>query len=414
MKTRNIYYILLLFVVGVFSSCKEEAADTGEPYFTFKNAAETETPTEFSVDYLGNSTGTGEQYVIRSNKSWKIVPATENDWVRFFPSEGDKDGIVRLLVQENPTFEPRQMQFTYVVDGEDEPVVFTVNQAKAIPYITTSAPTGKSIDQSAQELSVTIKSNVEYTYTLESNWLTLISTSKKGLTRTLNFKATVNVSEDERTTDVAITSVTHPELNTTLSVIQDGVSILNEKFAWLKYGSAVFYTTTGETVFSNSTTGWTTAEKAKGWTSTLNPLSNDCPLYARQGFVKLGKTKYGGDLISPKLTAIIGTQDVVVKFKAVPYMTAGGTMDDNKLYVSVIGPGTVSQSLFIIDNWPNYTSDPSCTAIWSDAATQRSFTITGATSETQVKFLGGAYDLTTATINKNRIFLDDIKVVAKK
>ncbi|MCK7536499.1 MAG: hypothetical protein MZV63_38735 [Marinilabiliales bacterium] len=47
--------------------------------------------------------------------------------------------------------------------------------------------------------------------------------------------------------------------------------------------------------------------------------------YARQGSVKLGKTGYGGDLISPALSKLVGTVNVRVTFKAIPYMTAAGT-----------------------------------------------------------------------------------------
>ncbi len=92
-------------------------------------------------------------------------------------------------------------------------------------------------------------------------------------------------------------------------------------------------------------------------------------------------------------------------------------MDDNVLKVSVIGPGTVSQEQFIIDNWPVYPADEGthtdyCIGMWSAPEATRTFTITGATAETQIKFLGNDYDLraTVVTINKNRIFLDDIKV----
>jgi len=141
-------------------------------------------------------------------------------------------------------------------------------------------------------------------------------------------------------------------------------------------------------------------------------------LYARPGFVKVGKTSYGGDLISPAFAKLIGTQTVTVTFKAIPYMTKAGAMDENVLKVSVIGPGTVSQEQFIIDNWPVYPADDGahtdyCVGMWSAPEATRTFTITGATSETQIKFLGGDYDLTTEAglpTRKNRIFLDDIKV----
>jgi hypothetical protein len=96
-------------------------------------------------------------------------------------------------------------------------------------------------------------------------------------------------------------------------------------------------------------------------------------------------------------------------------MTAAGTKDDNFLNISIIGPGTISQSQFIIDNWPVYPVDPAaveayCIALWNEPVARRTFTITGATSETQIKFLGYDYNLVGVGAVKNRIFLDDIKV----
>jgi hypothetical protein len=47
-----------------------------------------------------------------------------------------------------------------------------------------------------------------------------------------------------------------------------GTVVLEEDFNWLTYGSAVFYTTTGETRIDN----WTQEEKDRGWTSTINTV----------------------------------------------------------------------------------------------------------------------------------------------
>ena len=94
---------------------------------------------------------------------------------------------------------------------------------------------------------------------------------------------------------------------------------------------------------------------------------------------------------------------------------SGGTKDDNELLISIIGPGEISQSLFIIDNYPNSGNMENGVDydVWDPSIAQRSFEIKGATSETKIKFLGGAYELTGAGQGKNRIFLDDIKVKRK-
>src|SRR5690606_31236595 len=188
--------------------------------------------------------------------------------------------------------------------------------------------------------------------------------------------------------------------------------ILFEDFNWLTYGSEIFYNTEKETRMDL----WTAAELGRGWDwLILAPEQTTPSTYARKGFVKLGKTNFGGDLISPKLSEVVGTQTREVSFKAVPYMTAGGTKDDNILRIGIEGPGTHSVAQLGIDNWPDYTADPSCTEIWKAPETTRSFTITGATAETQIWFLGGDYDLRgRGALNKNRIFLDDILIAVKK
>jgi hypothetical protein len=133
-------------------------------------------------------------------------------------------------------------------------------------------------------------------------------------------------------------------------------------------------------------------------------------VYARTGFLKLGKTGYGGDLISRPLASLDEPSKIRVTFKAVPYQTQAGTQDDNLLNVSVVGPGTININSFVIDNWPNYDIDPECIAVWESDTAKYEFIITDATAETRIKFLGGDYNLKGVGKGKNRIFLDDIKV----
>ena len=199
-----------------------------------------------------------------------------------------------------------------------------------------------------------------------------------------------------------------------------GASAFFEDFSWVNASgtSKIFYTYASELRFDK----WTVTN---GWTSTLNSGSGDQPAYQRIGFIKLGKTSYGGDLITPKMSNIVGNQDVVVKFKAVPYETKAGAHDDSLLVVSVLGAGEIvrnsginkTDTTFAIENWPAYPIDEAahphlqyCIDFWDEPAATRTFTITGATSETQIKFLGRAYALSGVGQGKNRIFLDDVLV----
>jgi hypothetical protein len=398
-KNRALRIIPLFLITAlIFTSCEEKIVPQ-DPFFSIEGS-----PTGLTVTKAAKT----QSYVVRSNRSWEIVEKENADWVKVFPEKGDADGIFKIIVSANQTFNTRTANYAFVVDGEEQPVLFRVDQAGNVPYIT--LPASVTVPAAGGVFSVDVVSNVAWSYSLSSDtWLDEQSVT----TQKITFLAEENTSIDPREVTLTITAVDFPSVVSTVVLTQSpGTVVLEEDFSWLAYGSAVFYTTTGETRIDN----WTQAQKDIGWTSTVNTTSGSGStplLYARQGFVKVGKTGYGGDLISPALSKIVGTVNLKVTFKAIPYMTATGIMDDNILNVSVIGPGTVSQNQFIIDNWPVYPVEGAleyCIGMWSAPAATRTFTITGATAETQIKFLGYDYYLVGVGAGKNRIFLDDIKV----
>ncbi len=382
--------------MSLISSCQDDDKDTEVAYFSIEGD-----PTGLSV----SASSKEQSYVVRSNRPWQIVKQEEADWVRALPAEGDDDGIFTLDIEANNSFEARTANFAIMVDGVQQ-TVFPVEQAANVPYVTIqNAGSGITVLADGGEVTISVTSNTEWTCSLEEvDWLSETSVSSDQIVLT----ASVNNSV-ARSAGLTVTAVGHPDVSQTITLTQaPGSVLLDENFSWLSYGSAIFYTTTDETRYDS----WTLEEQGKGWTSTVNTTdgSGNTPLvYARQGFVKLGKTSYGGDLITPQLN-FEGTRNLKVTFKAVPYMTATGTKDDNTLNISLTGPGTLSTNSFTIDNWPDYGTDPDCTAIWSDQAAERSFTITGATTDTHIKFLGGDYYLKGVGKGKNRIFLDDIKI----
>ncbi|MFZ2287523.1 MAG: BACON domain-containing protein [Bacteroidales bacterium] len=410
MKTRDIFRImgrtaltlsLILASAFLITSCDKPVVEEGDPFFSIEG-----NPTGLTVTKAAKT----QSYVVRSNRAWEIEKQGDADWVKVFPEKGEDDGIFKIIVTENKTFDARTENFAFVVDGEEQPVLFRVDQEGNVPYIT--LPASVTIPASGGSFAVDVVSNVSWTYSLsDDTWLDEVSLT----TQKITFTALENTSIDPREVTLTLTATDFPAVVSTVVLTQSpGTVVLEENFSWLAYGSAVFYTTTGETRIDN----WTQEQKDKGWTSSVNTTtgSGTTPLlYARQGFVKVGKTGYGGDLISPVLSKIVGTVNLQVTFKAIPYMTAAGTMDDNILNVSVIGPGTVSQAQFIIDNWPVYPADAGavtayCISMWSEPSATRTFTVTGATAETQIKFLGYDYYLVGVGAGKNRIFLDDIKV----
>ena len=389
--------LLVVFLISVtFASCEEDDASLEAPYFTIE-----ENPTGLSAGVVGVS----QSYVVRSNRPWKLVEQEKSDWVKVFPEEGVDDGIFKVTIADNITFDSRISNFAFLVDGNEQPVLFRVEQEANVPFITiNNANDGISIPSAINNFNISITANVDWTYSLENgDWLSEEFLSENLIT----LIAAKNLGES-RSATLTIKSSQYPDLDKQFSITQSsGNIILEENFDWLTYGSEIFYTTGGETRMDF----WTTEELDKGWSSTVSaPAGNQQVVYGRTGFLKLGKTGYGGDLISRKLSALEETSNLLVTFKAVPYKTKGGTEDDNILRVSVVGPGTVNISSLTIDNWPDYDADPECIAIWQSESANYQFTVTGATSETQIRFLGGAFELVGVGKGKNRIFLDNIKV----
>ena len=411
MKLTN---ILLLFALSLFASCSDND-DSSVPYFSIEGNV-----TSLSVDNAGISTDLtkAKQYVVRSNRPWKIVPQGDDSWVRIFPMEGEADGIIRVSVEENSIFEPRVMNFAFVVDGEEQPTLFRVEQAASIPGITiTGAEKGLVLTRDGGEATVAVKANVKWEYTLdqEQNWLTVKEVTEKGLV----VSAARNTVGKVLTATLTLTGVDYPGVSQSIVISQTG-ALLYEDFSWLNYGNEIHYETAGETAI----TKWTADEMSHGWTS----KSGWC--YARPGFIKLGKTSYGGDVVSPKLSSVIGTQNVKLTFKATAYISAGGTLDTNILYVGVLGSGSVSGTsttvnyagtdmsfaTFSISNYPNSSKveNGADYDVWASEIATRELIITGVTADTQLVFLGGLYDAALGTNNKNRIFLDEIVVLEEE
>ncbi|WP_258101101.1 BACON domain-containing protein [Marinoscillum pacificum] len=394
--TINLLMLLMVASVSVliFSSCEEEEGFSGEPYFIIED-----NPTGINAGVEGVS----QKYVVRSNRPWQIVPQGEYDWVKTFPEEGDADGIFQFIVDANPTFDGRTASFAFVVNGQEQPVLFNVEQGANVPYINIEE---ESVEVASGEepVTLTIDANVNWTYSVDVDWLSEVEVTEEQL----KLSTTRNTGL-ERSATVTITTSDAAGVSAEVMVTQlAGNILIVEDFNWLEYGNAIPYETSGETRYDN----WTDEEKARGWYSTPNSFSNDQQIvYARQGFVKLGKTNYGGDLISPKMD-IVGTVNLKVTFKAAVYISAGGTVDDNILRVNAVGAGTTSVAEMAINNVPNNRAQDEegiGNDIWAEDRAY-SFTISGATADTQIRFLGGDFDLNGVGKGKNRIFLDDITV----
>lgn len=401
---------LFLSLLMSFSSCKK--AGEGGTHFALKD-----NPTAMAVAWQGSS----QTFTVQSDGVWKVEPLYNERWVKIEPKEGSGEGTFTVTIDRNTTPEPRQSVLTFVVDGKIQNNVLKIEQeardqdgGNDDAYVNLDGLPSLEVPEGGLNGRYAIRSTGEWKIEIleGTDWLS-IEPMEGRFDTGVSINVDINTTPDSRTAGLVF-YLDGEQVPGVFEVKQEGMEVvLYEDFNWLAYGSAIFYTTSGETRIDN----WSAAELARGW-SWHHPSADGIPsTYARQGFVKLGKTNYGSDILSPKLAEVQGTQNLRVSFKAVPYETAGGARDGTVLKVGVTGPGTVDVSEFTIDNWPNYSLDPNCTEIWKAPETTRSFTISGATAETQIWFLGGDYDLrpeSGAPINKNRIFLDDILVTVLK
>lgn len=390
---------VLFFILISFSSCSDDDnIDADDCYLNIEGD-----PTNLTVGVEGAE----QKYVVRSNCSWKVVPQSEGSWVKVSPEEREGNGVFRFIVEENTGFEERSMNFKFVMNGKEKDLLFSVEQERNIPFLEVEGEFRKINAASTENVvTIVVRANVDWSYSIEAvEWIE----KQEGADGEIKLLVKENLNSMRNAT-ISISSNEFPELTKEILLVQSSQNvILEENFDWLSYGSTVPYEYKGTVRYDS----WTQEELNKGWTSTPVAASDNQPLlYGQNGFVKLGKTGYGGDIISPKLEGIEGTTAVKVTFMAATYISSGGAKDDNILRVSVVGPGETDISKFEIDNYPNSKSeddDGVVNDIW-DPSRSYSFVVTGVTADTQIKFLGNDYELTGEGKGKNRIFLDNIKI----
>jgi hypothetical protein len=407
--------VFCLSLIMILTSCKDDLAVDGA--FALKD-----NPSKLTAA----ADGLSETYTVQATGKWKVEPLRKENWLKIDPMEGNGNGTFTVTVHKNTDPEARELTLFFTLDGKLQNNVLKVEQAGTTDQGQVKDPYLK-IDGISNRLEVLEEgSNGQYILRStgkwkvavedESDWVKVSPMEGEGDTP---ITITVNKNTDIERTANLLLFLDDVQQASPLTVYQKGQKlqvegdvVLQEDFNWLTYGSEIFNATSGETRIAL----WSTEELAKGWTSTINTTEgggNYASIYARPGFIKLGRTNYGGDLISPKLANVQRTKNLLVTFKAVRYATG----DHYLLNVGVKGPGTVSVSQFNVMNVATPNSNlESCRAAWQAPEATYSFVVTGATAETQIWLLGGAFDQRAgnwpATVN--RIFVDDIVVTVAK
>lgn len=436
MKSLLLAALAVVAAMG-FTACSDDDKFTGDPYFTLEGLENMTYDFNYeAVDTLAYSEA--KKIVVRSNRPWKLVCQSENGWCRVFPTEGEGDGIIRLSTVENKKPDTRDMVYKIYLDGVEQPVPLTIRQTGSEPYIKPSA-NSITIAREGGAIPFSVLTNVPYTYEVrpvkegdDVSWITVTPSETDPNSVMLNCVA----SNKDRFAVLHIQGTgNYTDLSIDVPVTQLG-ALFFENFSWMNHSdtSILGWDTSGESEARFDK--WTDEELSHGWTS----RNNLC--YGRPGFLKLGKTGYGGDLVSPKIPEIGSGMDIAVSMQLVGYCTQAGTLDDVQVYVGVLGPGKVTKIIggnggeivngvlycdenkaqivlndvasFMLtdDNHFNYTTDPDGLLVWENPNTNYTIYVDGATSDTQIVILGGAFDVQLKTIGKgkNRIFIDNFKV----
>lgn len=406
--------LTLICLLG-FSGCKDNDDPVGDPYLTFENIEGT-----INVSKAGITQAKRKAVTVRSNSPWKVSLENPDDssWLHFFIDEGEDDGIIYYWVDKNSTFDQREGKINLSENGKVLNSLDIVQEAD-VPNITIKdGSNGFTIAPEGSVLKVAIDANITWKATLtpDVDWARITNVTEDSIFVTIDKN-----EEDERTVNLSLVGEgEHNGVSTTALITQKDESLIfNDNLSWLQEGEEKPTYETPEIRIDL----WNDAEKAAGWSS----LSNWA--YGGRGYIKLGKTNYNGDVISPALSKLKKPTDVKVTFQSMGYVSAGGVKDASVVKVGVIGPGEVNGDevktisingtayrcvKFVNTVFPNSEKnengedyDP-----WAQPGSYHSFTITGATAETKIIFVGG--DNWNKVKGKNRVFLKSVEVVRLK
>ncbi|MGN1245923.1 MAG: hypothetical protein ACI4UN_04750 [Muribaculaceae bacterium] len=437
----------------VVSSCDDDDNNfEGSPYFSIDGFTEAGNDFIYEMDYKKVDTTSltaAKVFTVRSNRPWQIVASeAENGWCRVWPGVGEGDGLIRVSALENGSAIGREMIYNIIVEGMDTGRRFIVKQKGSDPYIRSSV-VEVNIPRTGGSTTLLILANVPYEKPVITDadgktvdWVTYAETA----TNTFEVRVPgVNDTGDSRLAFFHMQgSGEYSNIAITVPIYQT-YAIITDDFSWVP------------ALDGSSVLGWDTTNENRYDLWIKNGMSQEdfdahkwvCRstwLYARPGFIKLGKTNYGGDVISPKMEELgEGTFDVQVQIQAVGYSSAGGTMDDRELLVGVLGDGEITEAHsmgaaevddvtniayandkggdMIIPKMKRFTlteagtflkaRDETGMDVWSCPDTKCVVTIKGATKNTQVVYIGGTYGAALKNVGKgkNRIFLDNYQVI---
>lgn len=223
MKTFKLIGMVLLAVMMCmnFTACSKSGNEE-EPPAPSKQPIE-----EFTQGNMSFTEKAGEQtFSFTANEAWAInVAATsgQHSWCTVSPARGNAGSqVVKVVVQENDTYDDRSVTITLRSGNEDKTFVVTQKQKNAILLTSDKF----EIEQKGGEFTVEVKANVNYTATIGEtckSWITESKNTRTLSTATKTYSVAANEDSEKREGTITFTDGT---LSETVYIYQAGGDII--------------------------------------------------------------------------------------------------------------------------------------------------------------------------------------------
>ncbi len=430
-------YALAVAAAGLLTSCDDdEEQNDGPASFMIENFE------QYEIPFLGmddSEFSKGDRLTVRANGKWKFVPEDEeaSSWIRIFPMEGADDGYISVFAEENTSAYKRQARFHLYINGVEQPDMLVMTQQNAQPTLTidTKALTFK---RAGGELAVNVTSNIDWEFSLTGNDASSFSAEKGEKSVIVKCPSTNTSGRELQATLVIKGSGEYASMAYEVALVQLDATFF-DSFDWCNNDVGILGFKTDKPETNWRFDKWSEDYLKHGWTSISGWL------WARTGFLKLGKGKYGSDVASPCIEALGSSSDVTISWKALGYGSSKNAVDEyNFYYVAILGPGKITgcsgtnatlgdytvkykdangmavnlnAARFEFDDKARFipANDPTGIEIWQWDTSKFSIDVKGMDKTSRVIFIPGPNSIDDNFLDpdgKNcRMFLDDFKVV---
>lgn len=194
---KSVFGAIIFIVVGL-SSCKKEIVGPDN------NSGTPDTPTsEYIVSNLSMSIpaeGGDCSFSFKTTDTWtaSVINGRADGWLTFSPTSGMSGNVtVMVTASKNEGYEDRSATLRIVSGKNTTDLLITQKQKDALLVNATKY----EVPEDGGDVSIEVKSNVNYDYTLEDadGWLTENTAKTRAMeTRTLSFVVSPNESTDRR------------------------------------------------------------------------------------------------------------------------------------------------------------------------------------------------------------------------